>query len=96
MEIHSCYYLLPPFSFPFSSPTKSKFVAAFASSNLGDVSPNTHGPKCVLTGLECDFAHSTCPNVGGVEQHCIANGPGRDMAQSTEIIGTMQAEKVSL
>ena len=31
-------------------PGTGKFVAAFASSNLGDVSPNTQGPKCIDTG----------------------------------------------
>jgi neutral ceramidase len=30
------------------------FVAAFASTNLGDVSPNTMGAKCIDTGLPCD------------------------------------------
>ena len=31
-------------------PGKGSFVAAFASTNLGDVSPNTKGPTCVDTG----------------------------------------------
>ena len=31
-------------------PGTGSFVAAFASTNLGDVSPNTAGPKCVDTG----------------------------------------------
>ena len=26
------------------------FIAAFASTNLGDVSPNTNGAKCIDTG----------------------------------------------
>ena len=39
---------------------QSPFVAAFASTNLGDVSPNTDGPKCQDTGLACDIEHSTC------------------------------------
>ena len=39
---------------------QSPFVAAFASTNLGDVSPNTNGPKCQDTGLPCDLEHSTC------------------------------------
>ena len=39
---------------------QSPFVAAFASTNLGDVSPNTDGPKCQDTGLPCDIEHSTC------------------------------------
>lgn len=41
------------------------FVAAFASSNLGDVSPNILGPRCANTGESCDNANSTCP-IGGV------------------------------
>ena len=44
---------------------QGSFVAAFASSNLGDVSPNTKGPFCVNTGESCDNPQSTCP-VGGV------------------------------
>lgn len=41
------------------------FVAGFASSNLGDVSPNILGPHCANTGESCDNEKSTCP-VGGV------------------------------
>jgi neutral ceramidase len=32
-------------------PGKGDFVAAFASTNLGDVSPNTGGPRCIDTGM---------------------------------------------
>lgn len=39
---------------------QGKFVAAFASSNLGDVSPNTQGPKCQDTGEPCDLLTSSC------------------------------------
>ena len=39
---------------------QGKFVAAFAQSNLGDVSPNTKGAKCIDTGLPCDRNSSTC------------------------------------
>lgn len=46
-------------------PWQGSFVAAFASSNLGDVSPNTRGPFCANTGESCDNPQSTCP-VGGV------------------------------
>lgn len=31
-------------------PGKGDFVAAFAATNLGDVSPNTAGPRCIDTG----------------------------------------------
>ena len=31
-------------------PGKGDFVAAFAASNLGDISPNTDGPRCIDTG----------------------------------------------
>ncbi|XP_044262814.1 neutral ceramidase-like [Tribolium madens] len=41
-------------------PGKGQFVGAFASTNLGDVSPNTKGPICIDTGEECDFVTSTC------------------------------------
>ncbi|KAJ7407775.1 hypothetical protein WISP_124804 [Willisornis vidua] len=66
-------------------PGEGSFVAAFASSNLGDVSPNTRGPTCVNTGESCDNPQSTCP-VGGATM-CMAKGPGRDMFESTRIIG---------
>ncbi|CAL8074457.1 unnamed protein product [Orchesella dallaii] len=74
---------------PNTRPGKGEFVAAFASSNLGDVSPNVMGPRCIDTGLPCDFEHSTC---GGLSQKCIAFGPGTngDMEESTEIIGERQ------
>ena len=54
-------------------PGKGPFVAAFASTNLGDVSPNTKGPHCLDTGLPCDLEHSTC---SGRTQLCVAFGPG--------------------
>ncbi|KAG7492710.1 hypothetical protein MATL_G00017560 [Megalops atlanticus] len=47
-----------------SLPGEGPFVAAFASSNLGDVSPNTRGPYCVNTGEACDYINSSCP-IGG-------------------------------
>lgn len=59
------------------------FVAAFASSNLGDVSPNIKGPKCQKTGKPCDLHYSTCSDPGDA---CIASGPGKDMFESTAII----------
>ena len=62
-------------------------VAAFASSNLGDVSPNLNGPICVDTGLPCDFDTSTCE---GRNQMCMASGPGKDMFESTYIIAERQ------
>lgn len=67
------------------------FVAAFASTNLGDVSPNTMGAKCIDTGLPCDAATSTC---NGRNELCIAFGPGTngDMVESTQIIGNKQFE----
>jgi len=66
---------------------QSQFVAAFASSNLGDVSPNILGPRCIDTGLPCDVEHSTCNNR---TQMCIAFGPGKDMFDSTRIIAERQ------
>ncbi|XP_025953209.2 putative neutral ceramidase C [Dromaius novaehollandiae] len=66
-------------------PGEGSFVAAFASSNLGDVSPNTKGPFCINTGDSCDNPQSTCP-VGGAKM-CMAMGPGTDMFDSTRIIG---------
>lgn len=61
---------------------KGPFVAAFASSNLGDVSPNTRGPKCEFSGNNCSKQY-TCP---GRKEMCFASGPGRNMFESTSII----------
>ncbi|XP_054715880.1 uncharacterized protein LOC129225311 [Uloborus diversus] len=69
---------------------KGPFVAAFAQANEGDVSPNTKGPKCIDTGLPCDSHSSTCD---GQNEKCIAFGPGKDMFDSTRIIGLKQYEK---
>ncbi|XP_078422053.1 neutral ceramidase isoform X2 [Cetorhinus maximus] len=66
-------------------PGEGPFVSAFASSNLGDVSSNTLGPHCVNTGETCNNPDSTCP-VGGSSM-CMSAGPGRDMFESTAIIG---------
>jgi len=68
---------------------KGEFVAAFASTNLGDVSPNLKGPHCADTGLPCDLIHSTC---NGRTELCWAAGPGEDMFDSTRIIAERQFE----
>ncbi|XP_050294251.1 neutral ceramidase [Anthonomus grandis grandis] len=64
-------------------PGQGSFVGAFASSNLGDVSPNLNGPICVNSGQPCDYIHSTC---NGDNKYCIASGPGNNMYESAEII----------
>ncbi|XP_008198715.3 neutral ceramidase-like [Tribolium castaneum] len=69
---------------------KGSFVGAFASTNLGDVSPNTKGPICVDTGEACDFVSSTC---NGNSKVCIASGPGETMFESTKIIGEKLYDK---
>ena len=69
------------------------FVAAFASSNSGDVSPNIKGPKCKDTGMDCDFSNSTC---GGSSQNCLAFGPGTDMKDSAYIIGKRQFQEAKV
>ncbi|XP_070288878.1 neutral ceramidase isoform X2 [Myotis yumanensis] len=74
-------------------PGQGPFVAAFASSNLGDVSPNILGPRCANTGESCDNANSTCP-VGGATM-CMARGPGQDMLDSTQIIGRTLYQKAT-
>ncbi|XP_011067719.1 PREDICTED: neutral ceramidase isoform X2 [Acromyrmex echinatior] len=61
---------------------KGRFVAAFASTNLGDVSPNIRGPKCEFSGQNCSDQY-TCP---GKKEMCFASGPGKDMFDSTSII----------
>uniref|UniRef100_A0A146ME47 Neutral ceramidase n=1 Tax=Lygus hesperus TaxID=30085 RepID=A0A146ME47_LYGHE len=69
---------------------KGPFVAAFASTNLGDVSPNTAGPRCVPSGDPCDAETSTCKDK---KDTCIASGPGKDMFESTQMIATKIFEK---
>ncbi|XP_033739901.1 neutral ceramidase-like isoform X3 [Pecten maximus] len=71
-------------------PGNGKFVAAFAQANEGDVSPNTAGPKCLDTGKPCDVPTSTC---NGRNEQCVAFGPGKDMFESTKIIGENQYKK---
>ncbi|XP_068615020.1 neutral ceramidase [Brachionichthys hirsutus] len=78
-------YLMEQDKNPKEIPGQGGFVAGFSSSNLGDVSPNTKGPRCVNTGLPCDYLNSSCP-VGGART-CTASGPGDDMFDSTKIIG---------
>jgi hypothetical protein len=58
-------------------------VAAFFSSNLGDVSPNIRGPRCEFSGKECDNQFLLC----GAWERCYALGPGEDMFDSVKIIG---------
>jgi neutral ceramidase len=72
-----------------SLPGFGPFIAAFASTNLGDVSPNTKGATCQDTGLPCEGLTSSC---NGRCELCIASGPGKDMFESTRIIGDKQAE----
>ncbi|KAM9462913.1 neutral ceramidase [Clarias gariepinus] len=68
-----------------SLPGEGPFVAAFPTSNSGDASPNTRGPYCVNTWEKCDYINSSCP-IGGTKM-CVAFGPGKDMFESTRIIG---------
>lgn len=74
-------------------PGQGPFVAAFASSNLGDVSPNILGPRCVNTGESCDNANSSCP-IGGSSM-CMSRGPGQDMLDSTQIIGRILYQRAT-
>lgn len=69
-------------------PGDGSFVAAYAATNLGDVTPNILGPHCQDTGLPCDFNTSTC---NGRNELCVAPGPGKDMFESCEIIASRQA-----
>lgn len=74
---------------PMARPGKGKFVAAFANSNSGDVSPNTKGAKCLETGESCELT-GVCK---GRSQKCVAFGPGINMEESTEIIGKKQFDE---
>ncbi|KAL0138811.1 Neutral/alkaline nonlysosomal ceramidase [Mucor lusitanicus] len=69
-----------------------QFVAAFAQSNEGDVSPNTLGAYCTGTDIPCDGTRdSKCPN----GSKCIGRGPAwpKSDLQSNRIIGENQAFK---
>eukprot|EP00897_Mesotaenium_endlicherianum_P004587 jgi/Mesen1/4156/ME000219S03285 len=69
------------------------FVAAFAQSNEGDVTPNTGGAFCLDTGLPCDFNTSTC---NGRSTLCYGRGPAYpwgDHFDSTRIIAELQFHK---
>ncbi|XP_052739425.1 neutral ceramidase [Bicyclus anynana] len=66
-------------------PGKGRIVCAFASTNLGDVSPNTRGPHCEFSGKPCDQEKLLCKLH---KERCFASGPGRDMFESTKIIAT--------
>ena len=57
---HASYLMEEAMSPPGTLPGAAEFVAAFAQSNEGDVSPNTKGPHCLDTGKPCDLVHSTC------------------------------------
>jgi len=65
------------------------FVAAFASSNLGDVTPNVKGPRCQKSGKPCDIPGPSCD----VNELCVASGPGDDMKESTRIIAKRLFDK---
>lgn len=70
---------------PNAMPGQGNFIAAFASANLGDSSPNTAGPKCEFSGQPCDLLSSSCPPSEG---HCFASGPGKDQFDSCKMIAT--------
>ena len=53
-DVYVFYSLIFPLFF------QGKFVAAFAQSNEGDVSPNIKGATCIDTGKKCDTISSTC------------------------------------
>ena len=71
--------------------SKDSFVAAFASTNLGDVSPNTNTPHCMYSGEPCSNNRSTCEDE--TEDWCVATGPGKDMWESKKLIGDKQFRK---
>lgn len=76
---------LTNFSFTSKLVGKGDFVGAFASANLGDVSPNIKEPICIGSGLPCNKDTSRCDDRS---DKCIAFGPGNDMFESTQIIAT--------
>lgn len=78
------------------APGKGPFVSAFASSNLGDVSPNTAGPRCERSGRACDPLTSTCARAPAARQeYCYSPGPGADMFGSTRIVAQRLAARAA-
>lgn len=71
---------------------QTKFVGAFSSANLGDVSPNIMGPKCEFSGDPCDVHTSSCP---AHEGQCFSSGPGKDQFDSCKIIATRIFERAA-
>ncbi|KAI9468209.1 Neutral/alkaline nonlysosomal ceramidase [Zychaea mexicana] len=70
---------------------KGPFVAGFAQSNEGDVSPNTAGAYCSGTEIPCDGSLDTkCPG----SSKCFGRGPGWEVSdyESNRIIGKNQAD----
>lgn len=59
-------------------------VAGFFPANLGDVSPNIQEARCEFSGKICDNQFVLCDRM----ERCFAGGPGKDMYESTKIIGT--------
>jgi len=84
---YAAYYTEKVMNGQGSLPGIGPFVAAFAQSNEGDVSPNTRGAFCD-NGHPCNFAHSTC---NGTSENCHGYGPGSTDFESCRIIGTNQA-----
>ena len=70
-------------------------MAAFASSNLGDSSPNLQGPLCHDSGEQCVPETNACPSTGKTI-NCYALGPGKDMFDSCRIIGERQFNKAKV
>jgi neutral ceramidase len=64
------------------------FVAAFAQGPEGDVTPHLDEPTCPDGKTPCS-SDTTCK---GKTALCTAKGPGKDMFESVQIIGTRQAE----
>ncbi|KAL1506896.1 hypothetical protein AB1Y20_007761 [Prymnesium parvum] len=97
---HAAYLLEARQNGPTSDASRAgagPFVAAFASTALGDVSPNTAGAVCrggARQGEPCDTVHSTCPDDDGRPraQLCTAAGPGADMYDSSRLIAQRQAD----
>ncbi|CEI92025.1 hypothetical protein RMCBS344292_06299 [Rhizopus microsporus] len=71
---------------------QANFIAAFAQSNEGDVSPNTLGAYCTGTDIPCDGSRDDiCPE----NSECHGRGPGwmTSDLESNRIIGENQALK---
>jgi neutral ceramidase len=76
-------YVCADLNGPDALPGMGPFVSAFASSNLGDVSPNTMGAKCIDTGTYMHYSICVCSCAHVCVCVCVCLGLPCDGTTST-------------